>query len=65
MSKSPIGRKLALSFAVVAALAAVQCLVHVLLIGNVAGAVGEMTHDEKLPLTHRARAFEKLLAALK
>lgn len=26
---------------------------------------GEMTHDEKLPLTHRARAFEKLLAALK
>lgn len=26
---------------------------------------GEMTHEEKLPLTHRARAFEKLLAALK
>jgi XTP/dITP diphosphohydrolase len=26
---------------------------------------GEMTHDEKLPLTHRARAFEKLLAALR
>jgi len=26
---------------------------------------GEMTHDEKLPLTHRARAFEQLLAALK
>ncbi len=25
---------------------------------------GEMTHEEKLPLTHRARAFEKLLAAL-
>ncbi len=25
---------------------------------------GEMTQDEKLPLTHRARAFEKLLAAL-
>ncbi len=25
---------------------------------------GEMTHDEKLPMTHRARAFEKLLAAL-
>lgn len=25
---------------------------------------GEMNHDEKLPLTHRARAFEKLLAAL-
>jgi len=25
---------------------------------------GEMTHDEKLPLTHRARAFEKLLATL-
>lgn len=25
---------------------------------------GEMTHAEKLPLTHRARAFEKLLAAL-
>jgi len=25
---------------------------------------GQMTHDEKLPLTHRARAFEKLLAAL-
>lgn len=28
-------------------------------------AFGEMSHDEKLPLTHRARAFEKLLAALK
>lgn len=26
---------------------------------------GEMRHEEKLPLTHRARAFEKLLAALK
>lgn len=26
---------------------------------------GEMTAEEKLPLTHRARAFEKLLAALK
>ncbi len=26
---------------------------------------GEMSHDEKLPLTHRARAFEHLLAALK
>jgi XTP/dITP diphosphohydrolase len=26
---------------------------------------GEMSHDEKLPLTHRARAFEKLLTALK
>mgnify|MGYP001210810783 CR=1 FL=1 len=26
---------------------------------------GEMSHDEKLPLTHRARAFEKLLAALR
>lgn len=25
---------------------------------------GEMSHDEKLPLTHRARAFEKLLSAL-
>ncbi len=25
---------------------------------------GEMSHDEKLPLTHRAHAFEKLLAAL-
>ena len=25
---------------------------------------GEMLHEEKLPLTHRARAFEKLLAAL-
>ncbi|MDZ4691144.1 RdgB/HAM1 family non-canonical purine NTP pyrophosphatase [Terricaulis sp.] len=25
---------------------------------------GEMSHEEKLPLTHRARAFEKLLAAL-
>lgn len=25
----------------------------------------EMSHEEKLPLTHRARAFEKLLAALK
>jgi XTP/dITP diphosphohydrolase len=26
---------------------------------------GEMSHDEKLPLTHRARAFEQLLAALR
>ena len=26
---------------------------------------GEMPHEEKLPLTHRARAFEKLLAALR
>ncbi len=26
---------------------------------------GEMTHEEKLPLTHRARAFEKLVASLK
>lgn len=26
---------------------------------------GEMTHEEKLPLTHRARAFEKLIAALR
>jgi XTP/dITP diphosphohydrolase len=26
---------------------------------------GEMSHEEKLPLTHRARAFEKLLASLK
>lgn len=25
---------------------------------------GEMNHDEKLPLTHRAKAFEKLLASL-
>jgi XTP/dITP diphosphohydrolase len=25
---------------------------------------GEMSADEKLPLTHRARAFEKLIAAL-
>jgi len=25
---------------------------------------GEMSHDEKLPMTHRARAFEKLLASL-
>ncbi len=25
---------------------------------------GEMSHDEKLPLTHRARAFEKFIAAL-
>lgn len=25
---------------------------------------GEMSHEEKLPLTHRARAFEKLLADL-
>lgn len=25
---------------------------------------GEMSHEEKLPLTHRARAFEKLIAAL-
>ena len=26
---------------------------------------GEMSHEEKLPLTHRARAFEKFLAALR
>ncbi|MGQ0531625.1 MAG: RdgB/HAM1 family non-canonical purine NTP pyrophosphatase [Caulobacteraceae bacterium] len=26
---------------------------------------GEMSHEEKLPLTHRARAFEKLVASLK
>jgi XTP/dITP diphosphohydrolase len=26
---------------------------------------GEMSHEEKLPLTHRTRAFEKLLAALR
>lgn len=26
---------------------------------------GEMSHEEKLPLTHRARAFEKLLVALR
>jgi XTP/dITP diphosphohydrolase len=26
---------------------------------------GEMSHEEKLPLTHRARAFEKLIAALR
>jgi len=26
---------------------------------------GEMTHEEKLPLTHRARAFEMLVASLK
>jgi XTP/dITP diphosphohydrolase len=26
---------------------------------------GEMRHDEKLPLTHRARAFEKFVAALR
>lgn len=26
---------------------------------------GEMTHAEKLPLTHRARAFEKLVASLR
>lgn len=26
---------------------------------------GEMSHEEKLPLTHRARAFEKFIAALK
>jgi XTP/dITP diphosphohydrolase len=26
---------------------------------------GEMTHEEKLPMTHRARAIELLLAALK
>ncbi len=26
---------------------------------------GEMTHEEKLPMTHRARAFEQLVAALR
>ena len=26
---------------------------------------GEMAHEEKLPFTHRARAFEKLIASLK
>jgi XTP/dITP diphosphohydrolase len=26
---------------------------------------GEMSHEEKLPLTHRTRAFEKMLAAFR
>lgn len=26
---------------------------------------GEMSHEEKVPLTHRARAFEKLIAAIR
>ena len=33
--------------------------------GGLTRTFGEMTHEEKLPLTHRARAFEKLVASLK
>lgn len=47
MSTSPIGRKLAVSFAVVSLLAAAQCIVHVLLIGHVATEVARMQGDEK------------------
>ena len=45
---SPIGRKLAYSFAAVSVLAAMQCVIHVLLISNVAGAVAEMRGHEGL-----------------
>src|SRR5690349_19395101 len=45
---SPIGRKLAYSFALVSVLAAMQCVIHVLLISNVAGAVAEMRGHEGL-----------------
>jgi two-component system NtrC family sensor kinase len=48
MAMSPIGRKLALSFALVSILAALQCVAHVLLISNVAGAVAEMREHEGL-----------------
>lgn len=45
---SPIGKKLALSFALVSVLAALQCLIHVLLISHVASAVAEMRGHEGL-----------------
>jgi two-component system NtrC family sensor kinase len=45
---SPIGRKLALSFTLVSVLAAMQCVIHVLLISHVAGAVAEMRGHEGL-----------------
>ena len=48
MATSPIGRKLAYSFALVSVLAAMQCVIHVLLISNVAGAVAEMRGHEGL-----------------
>jgi two-component system NtrC family sensor kinase len=48
MATSPIGRKLAFSFALVSILAALQCVLHVLLISNVAGAVAEMRGHEGL-----------------
>jgi two-component system NtrC family sensor kinase len=48
MAASPIGRKLAFSFALVSILAALQCVLHMLLISNVAGAVAEMRGHEGL-----------------
>lgn len=46
VSSSPIGRKLAIAFGVVSLLAAIQCLLHVLLVADVAGEVADMTHHE-------------------
>lgn len=46
MSSSPIGRRLAISFGVVSLIAAVQCLINVLLVSDVADEVAEMTHHE-------------------
>lgn len=48
MSSSPIGRRLAISFGVVSLIAAIQCLVNVLLVSDVAGEVADMTHHEKV-----------------
>ena len=43
---SPISRKLALAFGAVSVLAAVECVIHVVLIGRVADEVVQMQHDE-------------------
>ena len=43
---SPIGRKLALAFGAVSILAALECVIHVVLIGRVANEVVQMQHDE-------------------
>ncbi len=46
MSTTPIGRRLAISFAVVSLLAAAQCFAHVMLIRDVAREVAAMTRNE-------------------
>ncbi|MDB4972531.1 MAG: hypothetical protein JWN48_872 [Myxococcaceae bacterium] len=48
MSSSPIGRKLAIAFGLVSVLAALLCLVNVLLVADVAEEVATMTRNEKL-----------------